>query len=340
MSSQISPKLETSQVELEITVPPEDFKPYLAKATRNLTKDKALPGFRPGKAPLPVVIDTFGQERVLHEAMDLALPKFFVEAALENNIDSINRPAITVEELGIDKPFRFRAMVDVLPKVTLGNIKDLKAEKRAVTITPEEVVKELNYLAKMRSQNNIIPELNDEFAQKVGKFTSLDHLKEELTKNMQQEKDKKEQERYRSALMESMATQATFGFIPEILIAKEIDRRLEELQQLLAYQQKTIDQYLAEQNKTLAQVREDIKPAAETGVKVALAIRQFAVDQKIEVPEEEIAKEANEYLKHYKTIHQAQKDIDPQELHDQITSHLTNEKTLQKLEELTGKYGL
>lgn len=425
MDVTVTAKPETSQTELEITVPVGEFSPYLEKAARSLTKDKALPGFRPGKAPLPVVIDAFGQERVLHEAMDLALPKFFVDAIVENDIEAINRPAVNIEELGVDKPFRFKATVDIMPTVTLGDMSKITVNKKPATVAPEEVEKELNYLAKMRStflevahpaetgdtvtvdfkvtmsgqvmeggesknhpvhlgeghfvpdfekhitgmnsgeertfliefpadfakedlrgqkaevhvkahsvQKRILPELNDEFAKKLGAFESMAHVKEELTKNMQHEKEHKEQERYHAELMEKMAEAASFGFIPPILLEKEIDRRLEELVQMLAYQQKTIDQYLNESKKTLAQVREEIKPAAETGVKVALAVRQFAVEQKIEVSEEEIEQEATEYLKHYKTVHQAKEAIDPAELGEQISSRLRNQKTLERLEQV------
>ena len=142
---------EKSQSQLSVTVPAEEFRLHIDKAGKQLAKAHDFKGFRPGKAPLAFVVEKLGHERVLREAMDLALPHFFVQAALDHDIEPINRPNITVEELGMDTPFRFTATVEVLPKVTLGDVSKISAEKREVKVSDEDVEQELTYLAKMRS---------------------------------------------------------------------------------------------------------------------------------------------------------------------------------------------
>ncbi len=151
MEVTIKPLAEESKVELTITLPTEDFIPYIEKAARSLSKDYPLKGFRPGKVPLKVAQEHYGTERLLQQAVDKAIPHFFVEAVLDGKVDAINRPNIVVEELGINVPLRFKATVEVLPSVTLPTIANIQVEPRIVTVEDAEIEREIAYLAKARS---------------------------------------------------------------------------------------------------------------------------------------------------------------------------------------------
>lgn len=428
MKVDVSPRKETSQVEIRITVDADEFQPFIEKAARTISKEHSLKGFRPGKAPISVIIDAVGQDHLLKEAMEQALPHFFVEAVIDNKIDAINRPSITVEELGLSTPFRFSAVVDVIPEVTLPDVSSLKVEKRDAEVKDDQIEQELQYLAKTRStyidittaaekgdrvivdfdvsmngsvieggssknhpvnlgeghfvpdfENNLVglapggektftmkfpddypkedlrgkessvnvkahsvqkrvtPELNDEFAKGLGAFKDLNHLKEELKKNMQEEAFGKEEERYLGELAEKLAENSTFGPIPSALIEKEIDNRIHEFSHMLTYQQQTLEDYLQKEEKTIEQMRSDMREAAEKNVKIGLALRAFAEQEKIEISDQEIEEEANHELSHFKTVDQAAKNIDPEELKEVVSSRLKNRKTLRRLAEINEK---
>lgn len=423
MDVKIIPKSETSEAEVLITVPAPEFKPYLERAARTLSQEHPLKGFRPGKAPLSAALESFGRERVLQEGLSKAMPHFFVQAVLEHNIDAIGRPTVAINTLNLEEGLAFTATVAVLPEVTLGDVTAISVSKRAVSVTEEDVAKELAYLAKLRStplevarpattgdtvtldfkvsmngtvleggesknhpvhlgeghfvpdfekklegiqagdtreftihfpsdyakqdlrdkeaqvwvhahavQKRIIPELNDEFAKKLGKFESLAQVKEELKKNMLHEKEHKEQDRLQGELAEALAAQARFGHIADILIEKEIDRRLEEFSQMLGYQQKTIEDYMAAQNKSIQDIRNDMRDSAIKAVKIGLALRAFAEQEEITVEEAAVEEKMNEYLQRYASTKDAEKDIDKEELKDSIMSTLRNQKVLKELE--------
>ncbi len=186
-------------------------------------------------------------------------------------------------------------------------------------------------------QKRVVPEINDEFAKQLGSFENLEHLKRELKKNMTKELTKKEEDRYFGELAEKYAQQTTFPHIPDALIEREIDNRLQEFTHLLAYQQKTLEDYLAQENKTLQSVRHDMRKVAEKNIKVGLTLRRFAEQHTIAVSKEEIEAEASNYLRQFKDAKEAAKAFDPDELRDQIESVLRNRKTLQKLAELVEK---
>lgn len=421
----VTPRTNTSHIELNITISPHELAPYITKAAQQLSQERPVAGFRPGKASVDVAIATFGAERVLQTAIGKAIPHFFVEAILENNLEAINRPSIALHELGLDKPLRFTAVVDVLPDVHLGDVTAITAQRKTVTVQDQEVEQELAYLAKMRStylavarpaqwgdtvlvdftiniegkllqdgesknhpvhlgeghflpdfekqllgitagqertfvvtfpdtvsreelrgkqasvwvkthaiQKRIIPQLNDEFAQHVGKFTSLAHLQDELTKNLILENERKEEERFRAELSEALAHHTTFGPLPSILVEKEIDRRLEELRQMLSLHHKTVDDYLTQHKKTPQQMRDDMRATAEQAVKVALTLRAFAAREGITVDAEEVETKTQEYLKRFSTVQEARATGDLHELREHIASVLRNQKTLERLEAL------
>lgn len=423
MQTQVKLHPDKSQAELTISVEADEFKPHVERAARKLSKERPLKGFRPGKAPLSVVAEMLGQDRLLHEAMDLALPHFFVEAAVANKVEAINRPAITIKKLGLDQPFEFVAVVDVLPEVKVGDVSKITVERKSMQVTPEDVDRELTLLAKMRSslidmprpaergdtvtvdfevrvngavieggasqnhpvhlgeghfvpdfekklegiqggdtrqftigfpkdfpkkehagktaevsvkahsvQKRVLPTIDDAFAKNLGKFKDLAALKETLKKNIGLEKEQREKERYQQELLEKLAEVTVFGPIPEALVEQEIEQRLREFAEMLAYQHQTVQEYLARQAKSLADMKKDMRTSAEKSVKAALALRAYATQAKITVSPEEIEQKANEYLSRFRSPGEAEKQVNPKELHERMERVVRNQKTLAHLE--------
>lgn len=425
MEITVTPKPERSEVSLSVVATPEEFAPFVERAATKLSQGLDIKGFRPGKAPKQLVIDQVGADRLLHEAMDQAIPHFFAQAALEKQVQVVHRPSITVEELGLDTPFRFSATVEVVPEITLADPKKLSVKKRDVAVTDEEVDAELKHLAKMRGtlaqvdreakngdvvtvdfevqvdgkaieggtsknhpitlgegrfvpgfeegllgakagddktfpisfpedygkkelqgkkaqatahvhsvQERTLPELNDEFAKGLGSFTDMEHLKKDLKKNITDEMTAKEEERYVGELAEKLMEKSTFGFIPESLINHEIDRRMEEFANMLAYQQKTIDDYIAEHSTSLESMRENMKESAEKQVKIGLALRELAKKHDIVITDEEIEAETQKQLARFASVKQAHEEINPNELREYVVGMLKNTKTLDLLKSL------
>lgn len=422
MKVTVKNKPEESKAELTIEVPANELKSFEDKAAKTISKEHPLKGFRPGKVPLKVLAENLGEAHVLQHILDEAIPHLFVQAAVEEKVEAIDRPSISVNKASIGGDLQFVATVDILPKVTLADPKKISVKKRDVEITLDQIEQELQYLAKSRStyldvtrpakkgdivtvdfdirhegstieggsskehpvplgeghfvpgfeegitgmtegqektfpltfpedypkeelqgkevhatvkahrvQQRVLPKIDDEFAKSLGKFENLETLKSELKKNMEVEHKTTEHERYLGELAEAFAEQSTFGRIPDALIERETDHRLQEFAQMLAMQQKTIDDYLAQQKKTLDDVRAEMRPTAEKTVKVGLALREFSNEQDITVTDEEIEKEATAQLQRYKTIPQAEENVDPNQLREQVAAQLRNRKTLERL---------
>lgn len=185
-------------------------------------------------------------------------------------------------------------------------------------------------------QKRVIPELNDDFAKTVGKFETLQQLKDELKKNVVHEREHHEEERVLGELSEKLAEGSTFEAIPEVLLDKEIDNRVAELRDMLAYQQKTLESYMEEQKKSMEDIRKEMREPAEKAIKVAIALRAFADAEKITVSPAEVDKRVNDYMERYSATAQAQGKLDPEELRDNIASNLRNQLALKRLQEKAG----
>ena len=105
-------------------------------AARKLSKDIKIHGFRPGKAPLPIVEATVGADRVRQEAIDDLL-----NPTLSNVLESEEiRPAVNPELSSMDD---VDGGVEVEVKVTLWPTIDMpKYKDRRVEITNPEVTDE------------------------------------------------------------------------------------------------------------------------------------------------------------------------------------------------------
>jgi trigger factor len=425
MKIDVKKDVENSEVELKIEASADELKPYLNDAAKKLSKEKSIKGFRPGKAPVEVVEEVFGLGPVLNEVVDRAVPRFFVEAVMDEGIEALAQPSIAIDEISKDKGLKFTAKVAVLPQVTLGDLSKIEVEKRSAVVSDEDVEKELQNLAKMRGsfidvarpaekgdtvkldfkisvngvpleggeskdhpvqigeghfvgdfedkligiqagdvrefkikfpedykknklggkeadawvkagvvQKKVVAKVDDAFAKELGKFDSLAELKKQMKDNLKHEREHKEKERYHGEMTSKLAEGAEYTKIPEALINKEVDRLLNEFQQMLSMQQKGIEDYLKSNNRTIEQVREEMKPNAEKSVKVGLALKAFATQEDVKVEESEIEKKAQEYLQRFGTTKEAKKEIDPEDLKEQLTYMLRNQKAMEALEKV------
>ncbi len=152
MDVSVSAHPETSEVTLQVSASARELLPHLRAAAQHLSKERPIKGWRPGKAPVEMAESVFGTERVLHEALDRAVPQLLARAVLARKIEAIGRPSVSVDKASRQAGITFRVRMAVLPRVTLGNLSALTVEAREVMVTDEDVQRELTHLARMQCQ--------------------------------------------------------------------------------------------------------------------------------------------------------------------------------------------
>ena len=137
-------------VKLAVEVSSEELQEAFTARLRQLGREVRLPGFRPGKAPLTMVRQRVGDEVILVDAVEEAMPAWFAKAAAELGLQPVDRPEIKLDGEDqipeLDKPLGFTASVTVMPEVVLGEYKGVEAAKEPSDAKDEEVDSQMDRL--------------------------------------------------------------------------------------------------------------------------------------------------------------------------------------------------
>jgi trigger factor len=151
MSYQLT-KNPKSTVTAVITVAPADYAKHMEAAATRLSQRAAIHGFRPGKAPYNIVKQQLGEVRILEEAMQSIVEKNFFQVVQTEKLETIGMPQITIEKFAPGNDLVFKAEVALLPEVKLADIAKIKVEKKAVTVSKEQLDETINHLRKMQGK--------------------------------------------------------------------------------------------------------------------------------------------------------------------------------------------
>src|SRR3979409_326017 len=86
-----------SVVELAIEVPAEKVERAIDRAFNQLAPRVRVPGFRPGKAPRPVLEREIGWPALRDQALEILVPESVTEAVREQDLAVIDTPQVQVE---------------------------------------------------------------------------------------------------------------------------------------------------------------------------------------------------------------------------------------------------
>lgn len=145
-------KKETNTVELKVEVPQDQVKQAIEKAYLAIRKDFSLPGFRKGRVPRNLLEKRFGIEIFYEEAANIMLQDSYPKAVEEHNLEPVDQPEVTVDQIDSVKPFIYTASVTVKPELKLGKYKGLKIPKDATDIKDEDIDKELENLQSSKAK--------------------------------------------------------------------------------------------------------------------------------------------------------------------------------------------
>ncbi|HET7682629.1 MAG TPA: trigger factor [Marmoricola sp.] len=138
--------LNPTRAKLTVEVPFEDLKPSLDAAYQRIAKQVNVPGFRKGKVPPPVIDRQIGRGAVLDEAINDALPKFYVQALQDNDLQPLAQPEIDVTKFEDNETLEFTAEVDVRPEITVPSYDGLEVTVDDVAVSDDDVAEQVESL--------------------------------------------------------------------------------------------------------------------------------------------------------------------------------------------------
>lgn len=141
--------LNPTRVKLTVEVPYDELKPSLDAAYKNIGSQVTVPGFRKGKVPPRIIDQRFGRGVVIEEAVNEALPKFYLQAVEESDVRPLGQPEVDVTSVpdpATGGDLKFTAEVDVRPEFTLPELDGVEVTVDDVVVGDEQVDERLDGL--------------------------------------------------------------------------------------------------------------------------------------------------------------------------------------------------
>jgi trigger factor len=135
---------------MTIKVPLAPLEGQIRQRLQQISRTAKFSGFRPGKAPIGLVNQHYG-DQVRDEVYSKAVETSFGEAVEENKLRVAGFPNIEhkpFEEAAQD--FEYTATFEVFPEVKLGDLSSVKIEKPTLEVSEADVEKTLDVLVKQR----------------------------------------------------------------------------------------------------------------------------------------------------------------------------------------------
>ncbi|WP_188067696.1 trigger factor [Brevibacillus brevis] len=168
-------------------------------------------------------------------------------------------------------------------------------EEKEITVTfPEEyhspnlAGKEAVFKVKLNSlKRKNMPVLDDEFAKDVSEFDTLEELKADTKKKLE-EKTAQEKDQYvREQLVLKAAENAEID-LPAVMVEHELDQMVNEFGQRLQYQGMTLELYYQFSGMDESQLRDQLRADATSRVRTSLTLEAIGKAENIEATEEDV----------------------------------------------------
>lgn len=142
---------EGNDAALKITVPAADVAKGFKTAVQRIANQVKIPGFRPGKAPRPVIEMHYGKEAVKEEAFNVVVNNAYQQALEAENLLPVSDPSVEDEKAAFEsfaegKDLELSIKVTLKPEPELGEYKGLHVDKQEAAVSDEDVDKALDEL--------------------------------------------------------------------------------------------------------------------------------------------------------------------------------------------------
>ncbi len=417
-------KLETHEARITISLTDEAIAKARREVARKISKQVRVPGFRPGMAPINVVVSAVGEQAFANELADELGSKYYAEAIDESKLEPYGPGQL--EDIKTDPP-QLIVRVPLEPTVDLLDYKTIRVPYVAPVVTDEEVESQVQYV---RDENAIVtlversaqlgdlveadvevtaegkevlhshrpivlddakiglpgmadaivgmsagehkevaitlpediadeamrgkvatavidvkrvssrelPEANDELAQTVGSFSTLEELRNDLRNRLVEYRNRTSEQQYQNQVLDTFTGLSQIAY-PPAYIEDRLNEQLEELKSDVQRDERMpFEEWLKVQNKSVEQVREDIRPNAIARARRGLVMRELAQKESLRVTDAEIAAEVERTLSQYGNVSTAElrRTLLQAENLRSIQNNILSRKVLQEMARIAG----
>jgi trigger factor len=123
---------------LEVAIPAAEIDGEVAQRLTRISRTARLKGFRPGKAPIAVIRQQYG-DQVHGEVINDLMRSSFSEAVAREKLNPAGGPRIEPIAMSPGSDLKYAAVFEVLPEVHLKPVKDLAIDKLVATVSEKDL---------------------------------------------------------------------------------------------------------------------------------------------------------------------------------------------------------
>lgn len=144
-----------------------------------------------------------------------------------------------------------------------------------------------------------LPEVDDEFAQEVSEFDTLDAYKEDIKARLLKDKEADAKRAKEDAVIKKIIEGATME-IPDAMVEFQTEQMMEEFGQRMQMQGLSLEQYFQITGMSEANYREQMKPRATQNIQSRLVLEAVAKAENLEATDQDLEDEMAKMAEMYK----------------------------------------
>lgn len=172
-----------------------------------------------------------------------------------------------------------------------------------------------------------VPVLDDDFVKDVSEFDTVEELREDRRKSLQENKEKRVESEFKNELVRVASENAQIE-IPDVMIEEQIDNMVNDLSYNMRYQGLDLETYLQFTGQTLIGLREQMRSDAENRVKTALVLEAIVNAEGVDATDEDMEEEYKEMAKSYNMELDKLKEMMKKQDNEYLVDTIKNKKVI------------
>jgi len=138
--------------EYTVVIAAKDLGEKLEARLEQIGQEVRLPGFRPGKVPMPILKKRFSQS-VMGEVVEQAVRDSSAQALTERGLRPAMQPKIEITSFEEGKDLEYKIAVELLPDIEVGDLSKIELERLKIEVPDAEVDEAMERLASAKRQS-------------------------------------------------------------------------------------------------------------------------------------------------------------------------------------------
>lgn len=288
---------------IQITLSWKFVEPVYKKTVNNFAKNVKAEGFRVGKAPLAIVEQKIGLEKIIDQVLRELLPEAYEKEIKKSGKKPITTPEFNPISLEKNKDWVLEAHFSLIPEVKLGDYKKITKEAKAeaskfIEKRNAEIAKEAKE-CESKDKDHDHAKAHQELTEQEKKEINLQHIFKELVANFA-------------------------PAIGELLLRQETQTEFERLVEQLKQYKISVEDYLKRRQITIEQLSQELAGTVLSRLQLDFIMAEISKTEKLEVKDEEVKAELVKI-----TNLKMRQDIEKNQNYlNQIKANLLQQKTL------------